>query len=131
MTSSSQQMWWCNLTEECPITLEPLSTLKYPPYALVDTIDGKRHETYFDGFCDPILEKYAIKNQYDLYILTDIDIPWIKDDLRDKPNNRKEMFDAFKNALIKYNRPFIQVSGDLKTRMKIATNEVDKLLIKN
>ena len=88
-------------------------------------------ETYFDGFCDPILEKYAIKNQYDLYILTDIDIPWIKDDLRDKPNNRKEMFDAFKNALIKHNRPFIQVSGDLKTRMKIATSEVDKLLIKN
>jgi len=42
-------MWWTNLTEECPITLEPLSTLKYPPYALVDTIDGKRHETYFDG----------------------------------------------------------------------------------
>jgi len=42
-------MWWTNLTEECPITLEPLSSLKYPPYALVDTIDGKRHETYFDG----------------------------------------------------------------------------------
>lgn len=42
-------MWWNSLTEECPITLEPLSTLKYPPYALVDTIDGKRHETYFDG----------------------------------------------------------------------------------
>jgi hypothetical protein len=41
------------------------------------------------------------------------------------------MFDAFKNALIKHNRPFIQVSGDLKTRMKIATSEVDKLLIKN
>jgi len=42
-------MWWSTLTEECPITLEPLSSLKYPPYALVDTIDGKRHETYFDG----------------------------------------------------------------------------------
>ena len=47
--TSSQHMWWTTLTEECPITLEPLSSLKYPPYALVDTIDGKRHETYFDG----------------------------------------------------------------------------------
>ena len=88
-------------------------------------------ETYFDGFCDPILEKYTLENQYDLYILTDIDIPWIKDDLRDKPNNRKEMFDAFKNTLIKHNLPYILVSGDLKTRMKVAISEIDKLLIKN
>ena len=79
----------------------------------------------------PRITRNQLENKYDLYILTDIDIPWIKDDLRDKPNNRKEMFDAFKNALIKHNRPFIQVSGDLKTRMKIATSEVDKLLIKN
>ena len=35
-------------------------------------------ETYFDGFCDPLLEKYAIQNKYNLYILTDIDIPWVK-----------------------------------------------------
>ena len=88
-------------------------------------------ETYFDGFCDPILEKYTLENQYDLYILTDIDIPWIKDDLRDKPNNRKEMFDAFKNTLIKHNLPYILVSGDLKTRMKVAISEIDKLLIKD
>ena len=85
-------------------------------------------ETYFNGFCDPVLEKYAIENKYNLYILTDIDTPWIKDDLRDRPNNRKEMFLAFKESLIKYNRPYIQVSGDLKTRMKIAITEIDKLL---
>jgi hypothetical protein len=38
------------------------------------------------------------------------------------------MFLAFKESLIKYNRPYIQVSGDLKTRMKIAITEIDKLL---
>ena len=27
-------------------------------------------ETYYDGYCDPHLEKYALKNTYDLYILT-------------------------------------------------------------
>ena len=31
------------------------------------------------------LEKYALENSYDLYLLTNIDIPWVKDDLRDKP----------------------------------------------
>ena len=49
-------------------------------------------ETYYNGFCDPVLEKYTLEDKYDLYILTDMDIPWIKDDLRDKPNHRVEMF---------------------------------------
>ena len=85
-------------------------------------------EIYYDGFCDPVLKAYALQNKYDLYILTDIDIPWIKDDLRDRPNNREEIFLAFKKALIKYSRPYIVVSGDLKSRMKIATQEIDKIL---
>ena len=85
-------------------------------------------EIYYDGFCDPVLKAYALQNKYDLYILTDIDIPWIKDDLRDRPNNREEMFLAFKKALIKHNRPYIVVSGDLKSRMKTATQEIDKIL---
>lgn len=87
-------------------------------------------ETYFDGFCDPLLEKYAIQNKYNLYILTDIDIPWVKDDLRDRPNSRLEMFNAFKQALIKYNKPYITVSGDVDKRMQIATKKIDELLIK-
>jgi NadR type nicotinamide-nucleotide adenylyltransferase len=85
-------------------------------------------ETYYNGFCDPVLTACALENKYDLYILTDIDTPWVKDDLRDRPNNRKEMFFAFKEALIKYNRPYIQVSGDLKSRIKIATEKIDKIL---
>ena len=85
-------------------------------------------ETYYNGFCDPVLTACELENKYDLYILTDIDTPWVKDDLRDRPNNRKEMFFAFKEALIKYNRPYIQVSGDLKSRIKIATEKIDKIL---
>lgn len=30
----SSSRWWSNLTDECPITLEPLSTLPYPPFRL-------------------------------------------------------------------------------------------------
>ena len=87
-------------------------------------------ETYYNGFCDPLLEKYAIENKYDLYILTDIDVPWVKDDLRDRPNNREEMFNAFKKALIKYDKPYILVSGNIDNRMQIATKEIDELLKK-
>tara|TARA_B100001175_G_scaffold126665_2_gene107773 strand:+ start:8155 stop:8715 length:561 start_codon:yes stop_codon:yes gene_type:complete len=126
----------CELSDIIPIAegqikLENEFSIKSSNLLFCDTdiLETKIYsETYFNGFCDPVLEKYAIENKYNLYILTDIDTPWIKDDLRDRPNNRKEMFLAFKESLIKYNRPFIQVSGDLKTRMEIAITEIDKLL---
>ena len=126
----------CELSDIIPIAegqikLENEFSIKSSNLLFCDTdiLETKIYsETYFNGFCDPVLEKYAIENKYNLYILTDIDTPWVKDDLRDRPNNRKEMFLAFKESLIKYNRPYIQVSGDLKTRMKIAITEIDKLL---
>ncbi len=87
-------------------------------------------ETYYGGFVDPLLEKYAIENTYDLYFLTYIDVPFEQDDLRDRPHLREEMFMAFKNTLDKYKRPYILLKGDKKTRLKTATAAIDKLLAK-
>ena len=42
-------------------------------------------EIYY-GFCDSSLDKAARKHKYDLFFLTDIDVPFEKHDLRDKPN---------------------------------------------
>lgn len=88
-------------------------------------------EAYYLGYCDTQLEKYAIQNKYDLYFLTYIDIPWEDDDLRDKPNERESMFQYFKNELEKYNRHYIILKGDKKTRLQTAINHIDKLLKKN
>ncbi|RKR15078.1 NadR type nicotinamide-nucleotide adenylyltransferase [Maribacter vaceletii] len=87
-------------------------------------------EAYYIGHCDTILEKYALENSYDLYLLTYIDIPWEKDDLRDKPNERKKMFLYFKETLEKYNKNFITLKGDKKERLTTAINHIDKLLKK-
>jgi len=85
-------------------------------------------EEYYGGFVDPDLDKAAIKNSYDLYLLTYIDTPWEEDDLRDRPEQRKEMFDAFENALKKHNRPYIVLKGNKQTRIKTATKAIDALL---
>ncbi len=87
-------------------------------------------EAYYLGYCDPILEKYALENQYDLYLLTYIDIPWEKDDLRDKPNERERMFRYFKETLEKYNRKFVTLKGNKKTRLKTAVEHIDNILDK-
>ncbi len=87
-------------------------------------------EAYYLGYCDRILEKYALENQYDLYLLTYIDIPWEKDDLRDKPNERERMFRYFKETLEKYNRKFVTLKGNKKTRLKTAVEHIDNILDK-
>jgi NadR type nicotinamide-nucleotide adenylyltransferase len=85
-------------------------------------------EEYYGGFVSPELEEAAINNSYDLYLLTYIDTPWEEDDLRDRPDQRLEMFNAFENALIKYNRPYILLKGDKKVRLNLAIKEIDKIL---
>ncbi len=85
-------------------------------------------ETYYLGYSDPILKKYAIKNTYDLYFLTYIDTPWEADDLRDKPNERAFMFKAFESALIKYKKPYVLLRGNKEERLKKAISHINKII---
>lgn len=85
-------------------------------------------EAYYVGYCDPLLEKYALENMYDLYLLTYIDVPWVADDLRDKPNERERMYQYFKDTLKRYNRNFIILKGGKKKRLAKAIQHIDHLL---
>ena len=83
-------------------------------------------EVYYN-YCDPLLDKAAQEHEYDLFFLTDIDVPWEKDDLRDSPNERESVFTVFKQTLITNNKPFITLSGDKNLRLKKATAIIDEL----
>ncbi|MGK4566220.1 DUF4301 family protein [Flavobacterium sp. 3HN19-14] len=83
-------------------------------------------EMYYD-FCDPALDKAARKHKYDLFFLTDIDVPWEKDDLRDSPDNRKIAFETFRNALIENEKPFITLSGNADERFQKALQILENL----
>ncbi len=85
-------------------------------------------EEYYGGFVDENLDKAAKENQYDLYLLTYIDTPWEADDLRDRPEERLEMFNAFEKALQTHNRPYLLLKGDKETRFKKATQAINKLI---
>ncbi len=85
-------------------------------------------EAYYLGYCDTVLEKYALKNTYDLYFLTYIDVPWVKDDLRDRPGEREKMFSYFHETLAKYDRNFVILKGDKEQRFSAAIKHIDKLL---
>jgi NadR type nicotinamide-nucleotide adenylyltransferase len=87
-------------------------------------------EEYYGGIVDPELEKAARENSYELYLLTYIDTPWEADDLRDRPEQRNEMFNAFENALKEHNRPYILLKGNVKNRLEQAIIAVDEILRK-
>lgn len=87
-------------------------------------------EEYYGGFVAKELDEAAIENSYDLYLLTYIDTPWEADDLRDRPEQREEMFTAFENALKKYNRPYILLKGNKEVRLKKAIKAIDQLIAK-
>lgn len=128
----------CELHDLLPIAegqmrLENKLTKKATKILVCDTdlLETKVYsEAYYIGDCDPILEKYALQNSYDLYLLTYIDIPWEEDDLRDKPNEREEMFNYFKRTLEKYGKNFITLKGNKKQRLENAINHIDQLLDK-
>lgn len=84
-------------------------------------------EVYFDGYCEDELKNYALENFYHLYILTDIDVPWEKDDLRDKPNEREEMFSRFKEELIKHRKPYVVISGNKEERFNKSVEEIKRI----
>lgn len=85
-------------------------------------------KAYFRGWVDPLLLKHALKAQYDLYILTYIDVPWIKDDLRDRPDHRESMFLMFKEALDTYNLPYQILRGTYAERLDRAEEMIVELL---
>lgn len=85
-------------------------------------------EMYY-GFCDPLLHEAALQHEYDLFFLTDIDVPWEKDDIRDTPNGRETVFSVFKQTLINTKKPFITLSGDKESRLAKATVIVDSWVI--
>ncbi|WP_316635389.1 DUF4301 family protein [uncultured Flavobacterium sp.] len=83
-------------------------------------------EMYY-GFSDPLLHEAALEHEYDLFFLTDIDVPWEKDDIRDTPDGRESVFSVFKQTLIDTKKPFITLSGDKECRLAKAIAIINDL----
>ncbi|RYY70664.1 MAG: ATPase [Chitinophagaceae bacterium] len=74
-----------------------------------------------------ILEQIATRS-YDLYLLCNIDLPWVKDSLREYPDleSRISLYNIYKDILISQNVPWIDISGEYSDRLHIAIDAVDK-----
>ena len=94
-----------------------------------DVLETKVYsEQFYNGFFPAELDEIIKDNEYDLYLLTYIDTPWIADDLRDRPNERKKMFTAFENALLLHKKNYILLEGKKETRLKKAITTINQLI---
>ena len=84
-------------------------------------------KTHFDGSCDPWLVRQSKLLKYNYYLILNTDTSWIKDDLRDRPNDRKKMFLAHKFELDNLNINYDIIEGsDFNKRFKQAVNFIRK-----
>lgn len=82
------------------------------------------------GKVDPWIEYQIKARRYDLYLLTDIDIPWQDDPLREHPapEMRQYFFGKYHDSLEVSRVPFVVVSGDKSARLERAIVQVKALL---
>lgn len=79
------------------------------------------------GRCDPEIEELARSRSYDLYLLTDIDVPWVDDGQRYFPNERRRFMELCETTLRRLERPYVKVSGGWKNRKDTARRAVQRL----
>lgn len=84
-----------------------------------DMLLGKR-DPWFDGF----------KDHADLYLLCDIDVPWVDDGTRyfAQGDDRKRFMDNCENELVKRKVKYVKVSGDISKRLDICERAIQEIL---
>ena len=85
------------------------------------------HERYL-GTPSADVQAVAASRSYDLYILTDVDTPFVPDDIRDGESIREWMHKRFADELARMGTPVLLVSGPHERRLAAAIARIDSLL---
>lgn len=87
-------------------------------------------------WCEFVFEKchhwilnQIVERKYDLYLLCNIDAPWVKDELREYPDvvTRKKLYHHYKDIMINQKVPWIDIRGNYEERLQKAIVAVDAL----
>src|SRR5882757_3693644 len=88
-------------------------------------------------WCEFVFEKChhwilnrIVERKYDLYLLCNIDLPWVKDELREYPDlvNREKLYHHYKDIMANQNVPWIDISGNYGDRFQKAVNAINKII---
>ena len=79
-----------------------------------------------------ILKQIAMR-KYDLFLLCSIDLPWVRDELREYPDlaTRKKLFYMYKDLLINDGTRWAEISGSHTERLQMAIHLVNSVFQRN
>lgn len=77
--------------------------------------------------CDPAIINLMQQQTYDLHLLTDIDLPWEDDPLREHPHKRQQLFDLYEAELKNSRTKFVVIRGDFTARRAAAIQAVEEI----
>ncbi len=85
-------------------------------------------EFVFNNVHDFIENEINIR-KYDLYLLCDTDLPWVKDELREYPDveTRQQLFNIYHSILLSQSTPFTIINGTYEERLQKAILAVQNL----
>jgi NadR type nicotinamide-nucleotide adenylyltransferase len=91
---------------------------------LLSTVVYCRH--YF-GRCPEWIESAAAARRPDLYLLCEIDVPWVADGVRDRGDRRDEMQSLFRDAVHASGARTVVLQGEAASRLAAAISAIDSL----
>jgi len=98
-------------------------------FADTDAITTKLFgEMYIDGYSDPRIDEIIETQWFDLYLVMDIDVPWVDDGTRDFPKGREKHLNMIKDELDKLGKKYVLISGDYDERFEKAKKEIESLV---
>lgn len=80
--------------------------------------------------CDPFILQQIASRKYDLYLLCNTDLPWVKDELREYPDleTREKLFHIYKDLMVNQQVPWVEIKGNYDQRLLLAETAVQQSL---
>lgn len=95
-----------------------------------DLLSTAVYAQHYYGECPAWILDAVLRRRGDLYLLCDVDVPWVADPARDRPAQRDQLFQEFSAALRDRGFPTVLVRGSRDQRLAIARRAIDHLLVR-
>ena len=88
-------------------------------------------------WCEFVFEKChhwilnrIVDRKYDLYLLCNVDLPWVKDELREYPDleTREKLYHYYKDLMVNQHVRWVDISGGYEERLQKAIKAVDQMI---
>jgi NadR type nicotinamide-nucleotide adenylyltransferase len=124
---------WQPSTDGAFINSQSLTVIHHSPLLFIDTnmYVMKVWCEYVFGKCHQFILDEIVNKPYDFYLLCNIDLPWVQDELREYPDEkpRKELHHIYKDIMINQTTPWVEIKGNnYEERLTQAIDAVNKII---